>query len=256
MFKESNTKIYVTEDYSIFKLAEWNRTVKDGRVAKIEKSINAVGYITNPIIVNEHYEIVDGQGRFIALKKMKRPIEFIVCPGTGKDECQNMNISQSNWSDRDFIASYAKTNGNYARMQTLIKETKASINLALWTATNTVKSSGKATSEYIRSGRIIFPAEEYSRAKFEALYVTDLNDIHKVIGGRKEYLQAALLYAYRSLDVLRRQELAETLRKNVYMIPPYGDVANYLKHFDELYNKGKQKARRIHLRLQWETDRM
>ena len=43
---------YRTEDYSIFRFLEGNRSIDACRVSKILKSINIHGYIYNPIVVN------------------------------------------------------------------------------------------------------------------------------------------------------------------------------------------------------------
>lgn len=47
--EKTNKIIYTTKDYSMFKVLNGNRTVNPSRVMKIKKSINDVGYITNPI---------------------------------------------------------------------------------------------------------------------------------------------------------------------------------------------------------------
>ena len=55
--------INTTGDYGIFKRLKGNRTVTRSRVEKIKNSINKVGYIKSPIVVNEKREVIDGQGR-------------------------------------------------------------------------------------------------------------------------------------------------------------------------------------------------
>ena len=51
MTKVAEHKIFVTDDYSQFKKLEGNRPIKDGRVNLIVESINKVGYILSPILV-------------------------------------------------------------------------------------------------------------------------------------------------------------------------------------------------------------
>lgn len=70
---EGNYKVYVTDKYSIFRRLSGNRDVKEARVKKIMRSIEKVGYIPNPIIVNENMEVVDGQGRLEAVKRLGLP---------------------------------------------------------------------------------------------------------------------------------------------------------------------------------------
>ena len=55
--------IYVSHDYDKFTRVKGNRNPKSAK--KIIESINNVGYILNPILVNEKFEVIDGQNRQI-----------------------------------------------------------------------------------------------------------------------------------------------------------------------------------------------
>ena len=64
---QDNT-IYCTKNYEIFKRLYGNREVLAQRKRTIKNSILEIGYISNPIVVNENMEIIDAQGRFESLK--------------------------------------------------------------------------------------------------------------------------------------------------------------------------------------------
>lgn len=98
---ESIPKIFVTDDYSVFKLMNGNRSFDHKRA--IVNSVKRVGHIPSPIICNEKMEVVDGQGRLAAFKELKLPVYYIVIQGLGIEECISMNISQSNWTTLDYI---------------------------------------------------------------------------------------------------------------------------------------------------------
>ena len=118
--------IHVTDNYSDFKCIDGNRSVRDDRVNKIVESINKVGYVLSPILVNEKMEVIDGQGRLAALERLKLPVHYMVQDGIGIKECQQMNIHQSNWTTYDFIQSYAMTgNDNYKRLQSIVDKFKS-----------------------------------------------------------------------------------------------------------------------------------
>ena len=76
-----------TTDYSLFKRLEGNRNVLEIRVKRITASIKKVGWIQNPVIVNEKMEVIEGQGRLEALKRLGMPVDYIIVPGIGLDEC-------------------------------------------------------------------------------------------------------------------------------------------------------------------------
>lgn len=52
--------VYEESDYSVFKPLLGNRIVDDFRKSKIKSSINKVGWIKNPIVVNEKLQVIDG----------------------------------------------------------------------------------------------------------------------------------------------------------------------------------------------------
>lgn len=119
--KEADYRVYVTSDYSIFKHLKENRDVTERRIEKIRKSIDSVGYVRNPILVNEKMEIIDGQGRFEVLKEKGYPIEYIIDEGIGVDECRAMNVQQTNWTVMDFVDSFcASGNEDYLNLRRLV----------------------------------------------------------------------------------------------------------------------------------------
>lgn len=253
--RKVSKEVYVTKDYGIFKTLKGNRGVSNVRINKIIESVENVGYITNPIIVNESMEVIDGQARIEAFKVLGIPVEYIIHPGAGIKECRSMNINQTNWSDRDYVDSFARSGSeDYARFEKLLKETGASIHIAICAVMNSYVFTGGSTSKLIRGGELKLSAYDYERSKFELYFVMGLKDVCDIIGGRREYFQRAVLYAYRSLNIKQRQELEEKLRKNAYMIPAFTKVSDYLKYFDEFYNKNKGKQNRINLFLEWETE--
>ena len=97
------TTVYTTTDYSIFKKLEGNRTVKQKRINAITESVSAVGWVTNPIIVNENMEIIDGQGRLEVLKSMNLPVDYVIQAGAGLKECQEINLHTMIWTSEEMI---------------------------------------------------------------------------------------------------------------------------------------------------------
>lgn len=98
--------IYVTSDYSKFKRLKGNREVDHEKA--IYDSIKKVGYVRDPILVNEKFEVIDGQNRLMALEKAGLPVEYTIQEGIGLKECQSLNIGQKNWTTNQWIASYAE----------------------------------------------------------------------------------------------------------------------------------------------------
>lgn len=115
--------VYSTMDYDEFKRLNGNRTVLIGRKNLIMSSIKERGWIRNPIVVNEKMEMIDGQGRFEALKELNMPIEYVVSEGATIDDCIALNLKQKNRGPIDYIQCYADMgNQNYSKLLGFIQE--------------------------------------------------------------------------------------------------------------------------------------
>lgn len=199
MNKEAQ-RVMVTDDYSIFKRLEGNRTVLEPRVNKILNSIKRVGYIVNPLIVNEKYEVIDGQGRLEALKKLGYPVYYIVNDGIGLDECISMNINQANWSLLDYIACYADVgNESYKYLLDLMNEfgsTFRSVVIFYAATTKIYKEQNK-----VKSGEFTCSKEDYEQAKEVLTWLAQFTPIFRKMGGHTEYYYMSLMFCYSDDEV-------------------------------------------------------
>ncbi len=98
-----------TMDYSLFNTLKGNRNINQAHLYRLTKSIGEQ-YLLSPIVVNERFEIIDGQHRFNAAKANNLPINYIVAPGYGLREVQVLNSNSSNWSNMDYLNAYCDMN--------------------------------------------------------------------------------------------------------------------------------------------------
>lgn len=94
-----------TNDYSLFKPLVGNRVLNKLHVKRLKDSFEKT-YLLNPIIVNEKYEIIDGQHRFQSAKELGKPVNFIVAPNYGLREVQILNENMKNWRKEDYLNAY------------------------------------------------------------------------------------------------------------------------------------------------------
>ena len=97
-----------TTDYDIFTNTDWNRNVDKKRKENIKQSIAEIGQIED-IIVNEFYEVVNGQGRLAACKELGIPVKYKVVPGARGEHCIAVNAVGKQWSLLDYIRYFRKT---------------------------------------------------------------------------------------------------------------------------------------------------
>ncbi len=102
-------RIETTSNYKKFKLIGGNRVVSKAHVRHIKESM-VEKFIPVPIIVNEKFEIIDGQHRFTAASELEQPIHFVKIPDLSLPDVQRLNTNSKNWSLNDYLQSYIDLN--------------------------------------------------------------------------------------------------------------------------------------------------
>ena len=99
------SQVIETNDYSLFSILKGNRQINKAHLNRLKESIEQESLIV-PIIVNEEYEIIDGQNRYNAWKDLKLPVYYIVVEGYGLSQVQRLNSNIRNWSMKDYADCY------------------------------------------------------------------------------------------------------------------------------------------------------
>jgi hypothetical protein len=102
-----HSHVYTTTNYDLFKSIKGNRNINHLHLARLKKSIVS-NYLITVLIVNEKYEIIDGQHRFESIKELQLPIYFIVCEGYGLKEVQILNQNSKTWNIDDYLDGYCR----------------------------------------------------------------------------------------------------------------------------------------------------
>jgi hypothetical protein len=100
-----NIQVHTTTDYFLFKPVNGNRNKNMLHLNRLKKSISD-NYLFTAIIVNENYEIIDGQHRFQAIKELKLPLNYIIMKGYTLREVQILNANSKNWNAEDYLEGY------------------------------------------------------------------------------------------------------------------------------------------------------
>lgn len=246
---DSNVKF--TRDYSRFKKVVGNRDVKSYK--RVLESIKNVGYIPNPIIVNENYEVIDGQHRLQACEELGISIAYIMIPGLNIESARSMNIGQKNWKTEDYIKSFSATgNESYTRVLNLWKLDPGhqyAVIVAL--LKNIITSRGNATQEKcIKAGALHISNVQYEKAR-ETLYkLQDFVEPLKKIPGDTSLKESAFGWILRNTNVskLRLLNLVQTQYREFY---PDTRIDYFLDGISAIYNKGVSK--KIYLNTEYET---
>lgn len=236
--------VYVTKDYSIFKRLAGNRDIPESRISKIVESIQTIGWVHNPIIVNENMEVIDGQGRLTALQRLKLPVEYIIAEGAGNKECIYMNMNMVNWALPDFIKSYAEQgNENYQRLLSLI-ENYANGNLNI--ISTAVYRVSKAKTREIKSGILQLTEEQYRAAIPRLEYIKPiLEEIdYKKLPGSVVTLMQTLIYYYDYPEV-DKERLKYSVEKYIYNATPWVLNTDCEREVENCYNYGLSLEKKL-----------
>lgn len=207
---EPNNKVYRTSNYKIFKYLTGNRNVDMSRVNKVMDSINANGYILNPIVVNEKMEIIDGQARRVALEQLGMPVDYVVAYGAGVMECVALNRYSTTWGLMNYVKSHADLGDlSYVYFLQLMKEFQGvfPISVVFYAAKGKLMQGGK--NNVLTNGKFEMSQEEYESARETLEKMKEIRDIIRPLAGNQFYYTAIIW-------MMRRDEVdVEHLFKNV-----------------------------------------
>ena len=231
---EQPNKIYSTTNYSMFKCSTWNRNPNDElRIGKVMKSIKEVGFIGS-IIVNELYEVIDGQARLEACKRMNVPVRYMIVPGIGKKECLALNISQTNWSIVDYIKSYSSEGSiSYTYLLKLIEAYGKDFKLKV--IIHAITGKMDIGAKVIKEGRLECTSEDYDRAQNILRYLTPYIPIMSRIQGHNEFYFMALGYCYGDEEVDNDRLFKQITLRQASLIP-VSTIQQALEQIEEIYN--------------------
>lgn len=118
MEKQTKCVIVSTTNYDKFKIVQGNRSIKQANVSRLMKSFEKTKgmSMSKPIIVDKNYNIIDGQHRLVACKKMDIPVHYIITDEK-RDKIPVYNSCQEKWNMEDYARYFAgEGNKNYERL--------------------------------------------------------------------------------------------------------------------------------------------
>lgn len=238
-------EILETTDYDIFNTLLGNRDKKSE--SKIIDSIQRVGYVISPLIVNEKMEIIDGQNRLAALKALDMPVHYIVQPGLGIEACRQLNIGQTNWTMEDYVYSYAEMgNTSYQRLASLLNDYKKPLGLHGILAMSKplmISEYGCTADRRLSRGELELSSGAYQTAIKRISTAIELGynsfQKEKKMNGKIFWAAASYIFQHRQVSA---SAVIDSMRKYQVMIPSCSRVSEQLKYIDEAINKDAKRG--------------
>lgn len=98
-----------TTDYEMFKKHPKNRDLDEFTVTKLQRSISIKNLLEfRPIMVNSKMEIIDGQHRLEAAKRLGVPVFYQIEPDAEANDILILNTNQKCWTQVNYLEFFAK----------------------------------------------------------------------------------------------------------------------------------------------------
>jgi len=229
-------QVQQTKDYDLFKNIDGNRNVNDLHVRRLTKSMEEK-HLISPIIVNEKYEIIDGQHRFKSQQELDLPVYYMVIPGYGLEDVQRLNHNSKNWTYNDFLDGYCNLGKqNYIKFKDFYVQYDFSIAISFSIAIN--KVNGGNDWEPFKSGHFVF--DDYMGAIERADKLTALKtytDLYK-----DQYFVYAMMKMFNNPNFEFTTFMQKLSFQNGALVK-CRDVRTYITLIEEIYNyKSRNKV--------------
>lgn len=231
-------------DYKQFKLLKGNRDINQAHMAKLARSIAANPELTKarPILVNEKFEIVDGQHRFTACKQLGLPIWYEVVSDLTTQDAIALNRNQRNWNLEDFAKSYAANGHKHYQRFLEIKEEFPGF------ADSTLIS-------YLIGGQQKGQTVDFRGGTFEIIdetqaiqYLGMLEDILEVTPYAKlTTVASAFQTIFKSAEYDHKRMVKKMAQWGDAQFNPYGGIADIKRSIENVYNFHQTEGGQVRL---------
>lgn len=231
-------KLQKTRDYSIFKILKGNRAINQQHVDALVKSMKD-NYVPIPIHVNNKMEVIDGQHRLEAAKRLGIELYYTILEDADIKTVQRINSTSKNWTWGEYINCYADLgNQDYIHFKELVQYTGFSITTVMEMCN-------------IKIGRVSNPVIEGNLKIPNLQHAYEIaNKLKKLKPYYKGYNRRAFVGAI--CECMRRKDFSfdEFLQKLSYQSSKLVDcaqVSQYIDLIEDIYNY--KRSDKINMRI-------
>ena len=249
MPKALENLVQQSNDYDMFSFMEANREQNRGHIEALKAAFEEVGNLTRvqPILVNDSYQIIDGQHRFVACKELGLPIYFTLVPHLGVTEARSMNILHRSWGVLDYARSYAQSGVKSYQRYLKLSEDYGFSNSTLLAYINDSAHTGSGVRDnfykVFRNGDLVIPDEGAARNRLDKL--AEIGEYTPLVTHRPFAL--ALLKAMRNENYDQKRMVRKVRISGDKILKRLLTVDESLRMIEEMYNYGQPEESRKRL---------
>ena len=216
-----------TKNYSMFSTIEGNRPKNELHLKRLRKSMEEE-LLISPIIVNEKYQVIDGQHRLAISQELSLPLRYIVAKGYGLNEVHRLNQNTKNWTMVEFIDGYADMGyKEYIYLKDFLERTDLNLSSAL----ALLGSDTGENTKSIKNGT--WKAVHIERAETIADWVNIIKPYHS--GGTRQVFVRALIKLYNN-ENFEFSHLIGKIALQPMALVPCVNTEQYLTLLEDIYN--------------------
>lgn len=247
---KKNDFVYVTDDYDLFKRLDGNRDIMERRKKLLVQSIKERGWVRNPIVVNEKMEVIDGQGRLAALRELKLPVEYVIAEGATVADCVALNLKQSNWTNTDYVKSYAEMgNRDYEILLSHYGKHHNLPDTCVNTIAGRVNNDGGHMSATLKEG--LFKIYDVETLSERLEFANACADALGRGNGRMRQWSGVFKFVY-YCEKISNELFLERLTRNRHLVVPCVTTKQMLECLEEIYNYGCKRANKVYFVPEWD----
>ena len=232
-----------TRDYDSFKRMKGNRPISPKHVHNIINSIKNKNMLeSNPILVNEGLEIIDGQHRLEAARELRKTIYYNVRKGYSLEEARLTNVVNRPWTISDFLESWieqGKEDYKFLKNFAVKYELPLSVSMHLLTGQSPrgggLESNSRALTLF-RQGK--FSIQNLIQAEYIGKILKEIQPFTEGNIYKQRTFVAALIRLESSIKL---ENLIEQMKRYPLKLRSRVTVKEYLRDFEDVYNFRKRK---------------
>ena len=237
-------QIYISTDYDRFVFKKGNRDIIPKHVENIASSMEENGWYGSPIEVSmnkdQKFVIEEGQHRYLAAKKTKTPIHFIVGKEKTLYDIGRQNSLVKPWSRENYIKGYAEEgNYSYKRLQNLIEEFPG---VGVSDVTEATIGGGYGAHGKLQKGYVRITDEQFYRAREILKYVSPFAESLKKTGIKTKTIYVRAVIHLLKHELISGDRLIEKMNKYGSMVlQPCATKKQAYENIETIYNYRQSK---------------
>jgi hypothetical protein len=218
----------------MFKTVQGNRQPDKYHLTKLVEAIEHKNLLAEfPIVINEHFEVIDGQHRLLAAAQLGLLVYYQTVKGLTLENVMTINTTSKSWSVKDFVLSHIELgNPNYAELLAFSEEYGLSLSTSAALLAG-LGASGGNVSTAIRTGK--FTVNTPGTAKSVAVLLNELAPMADfALKSDRKFAGALSILIHQ--DDFDSKRLAAKLRVHGKKIERRLNTRYYLLQLEEIYN--------------------